>query len=256
MRLLIPLLALLATLPLVPLAQTHEQSAPIEAQRTRWREKSEAERATLRARFEEFRSLAPERRDELVERAKRLAELRDLVQERASAEEMRAAEALDQARREEFWRARGIDAARRIGQRLRAELPPRLREKLEGATPEEREHLLRRFRREVKERVSLRTIQKLARELGVAPAEVDRLQSLPAEARLREALELERLLLERRLGGHGLPPWMTAEEFERLRTLPTPEFFSRWRAAQPPLQERREGPPRSPLPPRDPERRF
>jgi hypothetical protein len=252
---LVPFAALLAVLSLVPLAQPRVQTPPTQEQRTRWEEKSDAERATLRARFEEFRSLAPEERDELVERAKRLSALRDLVRERAPAEERRAAEELDRARRDAFWRARGIDAARRIGERLRAELPPRLRERLEGATPKEREQLLRRFRREVKERITLRTIQRLARELDLAVAEVERLQSLPPEARLREVLELERRLVERRVSIFGLPPWMTSEELERLRALPTPEFLSRWRAAQPLGQERREGPPRSPPPAIERERR-
>jgi hypothetical protein len=101
-------------------------------------------------------------------------------------------------------------------------------QKIEGATPQEAERLLREFRDRMRSERAEHALSDLGRELALDPAEIQRLRSLPEEEQRAEMFGLRRRQIEQRIAQNGLPSWLTQQEWDELRALDAPKFCERW----------------------------
>jgi len=171
---------LLLSLLLGPGAQMAPR--PIEELRVRLAARPAAERERLEHHLDEFEKLPPQARAKLLQRARTLRE-REQALPATPRTEAEARPAERQARLRAEIRAQGGE--------VRGRLPEALRKRLEKAEPEERRRLLERMARE-RERLSREAIHAMTEQLPLAPHEVQRLERLPVDQRLRAMRELSR----------------------------------------------------------------
>ncbi len=214
------------------LSQKEHPRPGLEELRRRWEKKSPEERELLRERFEELHALDPEKRREILERARRWKEHERAMEEEAPEDLRRELEVLSAPERERRWREHAIKSFRETGRNLRESLPPRLRRRLEEAPPEERRELLERFRNEYDAR-SREALRVLGERLDLAPERIRELEARPFEERLRTVLELRRELIERAVRLDGLPEGVDEGSWEHMRRLPHDAFFRKFRRWSP-----------------------
>ncbi len=209
----------------------------------RWLRKSPEERALLRERFEQLKSLPREDKAELHERARRLRELEQEARAEASESDRAEVERLPPQRARDFWRERAIARGRDAGRVLRERLPEDLRRRLENAPPSERREILRQLRDTEGDRRSRSALGDLGRRLDLLPDEIKALEALPLRERFAAIIELKRRHIEQRVREEGLPPSIDERRWERLRKMDDERFietFDRLRErARPPRDERR-----------------
>ena len=223
----------------------------LEGLRAKWSRKSEAERELLKERFEELRSMDPDLRAQLRERARGIrAAQKELLADAPDGlrQELNALEADERERRERRYLR---ERKREWGRHVRKVLPDRFVQELREAPPRERLRMFDRFRQEQRRRKSLKAIMALAEEMDLGPEEVRRLREVPVEERMGSLRRLRRRHLEREARG-GRLPGITPAEWSRLESLSDEAFFGRMRGRKlPPLKpggprrgERRGPPPR------------
>jgi hypothetical protein len=216
--------------------RAQESTPTLEAARQRWERLSPEEKERMRARYEQYRTLPEAERRALAERARRLQEQDKRAQEELPQEVREKIRKLDPEKRREVVKDLVDDAAREKGARIREKLPEAWIERLENAKPEQRAHLLAEFQRKARERVALGAIDKIGRHLHLPAEEVARLKVLPEPERAHAVLELTTKLSKQEAAEFGLPPHMTAEQWDTLQKLPPDRFFEEivqhWRRQQ------------------------
>jgi len=204
--------------------QDGDEPAATAALLERWNRLTDEERTRYRARFEEYRQKAPEERAVMKERAKHLGTMaRRLHGTLSDAERARLA-AMPAAKRREIMHEMLADEARDVGRRIRESLPPRLRDRFDGARPEDRVRFVTSVRKKLSKQMDI-VFERLGRELGVPQARIQRLKALPESKRQAEFLALLKQRLSRDLDAGGLPPGISQDAWQRLLELPPREFF-------------------------------
>src|SRR5262249_20824276 len=137
----------------------------------------------------EFERLPPEARMRLLQRARVLREReRELgLHEPDPFQSVDPDPRGPEARRERWAHLR--ERFRERGRKLLERIPPWLRRELGGAPAELRRRAFERLC-EQRERISLRAVARIGADLGLAPDEILRLESLPLPERLRALHEL------------------------------------------------------------------
>lgn len=209
-------------------ATAFAQGAP--SPRERWEKLSHEERERMRERFDALQRMSPEERRGVVERFERMRELEHGARERLSSERERELSTLDDHGRREALRGMLEREFSERGRAMRELLPPQLREKLERASPQEREQMLDQFRGQVRRDRLEHVLRDLGRRLDLQRNEIERVRALPETERERELLGLERRAIEHELETRGLPPWLERAEWDAWRALDTPQFIERWHA--------------------------
>ncbi len=195
--------------------------------RERWEHMSPEERARIQDRFEHFKKLPPEQRQSLTSRAARLEQLRSEFLSHMSPELRAKLAKLSPLERREvlrtFLEQHLVERGRRMGEML----PQELREKLDKAAPEDRPRLMHEFFEHERRERGDRMIDHVAKELSLAPTEVERIKGLPDDQRFAAMFDLHRKLVVHEVESHGLPTWIQSGEWSEMQKLSTPEFFER-----------------------------
>jgi hypothetical protein len=228
------LVAVLASALVVAFASTTLQAAPrrqsdLDGARERWKQLSPEQRAELHRRFEHFKRLGEDERATLRGRFEHLGLVKRRAVEELPESVRRDLEALAPPARREVLRE---VAAERLSEHVRDVLellPPHIRAEYEAASADERLRIVRDFARQLNERAR-HELLRLGRELQLDPARVDAIAKLEPHELGRKVLELKRESIERRVAEHGLPPFVSTEQWAELRTLQGHEFFRRWGA--------------------------
>ena len=205
--------------------QAATQQAPAhESPRERWARMSPQEREVMQQRFEQFKRMDEAQRREVIERWKHVQRLERGTREALHGELSKLG---PEQQRECLRGYIGRELFER-GRAMREMLPRDLLEKIEGATPEEAERLLHEFKERNRAERADQALFELGHELQLAPAEIERLRSLPEEERRTEMFVLRRRQIEQRVAQDGLPSWMTQQEWDELSALDAPKFCERW----------------------------
>ena len=197
----------------------------LDATRRRWERLTPEQRAQLAERYERFRAMAPEAREELRERAVNLEALEQRLCRRLTDEERLRLEVLSPARRAEVLGELVRNELETQGERLLWHLPEDLRDRFENASEEDRLLHFKRFKGAVRERMSLSALRTLARELELPREELQGLLALPGPARVEAALELGKRLGRREVEQGGLPAGLTLERWHEIEALPPADFY-------------------------------
>lgn len=229
--------------------ETPSRAARREALKERWEHMSPSERQAARERFERFRALPREEREELLARAGRLRDRRAQMVDELSPETRARLDQLEPAKRDEVLRDIARGNAHDLAHRIREALPQDWLTELEKATPEERARFLVEFKARQRGRMTNFTIREIGERLGLPASEIERMQQLPLEERIAASLELRKRLLGRDVEKLGLPKGIRAEDWEAWQALPPEEFFRRMIAHSREMRERAQ--PRLPVIDRD-----
>lgn len=221
---------LLLPLCLVAVAFARQAESPtLERARQRWERLSPDDQARYRDRYERYQALGEDERRGLAERARRVHEAKERLRATLS-EEMRAKlDGLEPRQRETVINELVQNELRARGARIREKLPADVVERLERARPEERGRILFACQKETREKFAGEAIGRLGRKLGLPEAEIERLKSLPGPERVAAALELGKQSSMREVNESGLPPGVSAAQWNELSALPPNEFFERVR---------------------------
>jgi hypothetical protein len=208
-----------------PLFAKQDNATP----RERWERMTPEERAKMQDRFERFRKLGPEQREMLIQRAARIEKLKSEFFAHMDPELRAKLGRLEPRERREVLREyieqRLIERGRHMGELL----PPKLRRELENARPEERPRMMREFLEQQRRERSQRMLERAAEKLDLDASEVERIKALPDEQRFEAMLDLQRKLVTRAFEEHGLPKWISSDEWSAMQKLPLREFFERFR---------------------------
>lgn len=198
--------------------------------RGRWEHLTPEERRAFVERYREFRELDPAEQRALVERARRVRESVQRLTNELGPDVRDKLREMDPARRREAVREIVTDEARGKGLELRARLPDDWANRLEKATPEERPRILEEFRRRHLNRLANYAVERLGRQLGLSREEIDARIKLPFEQRAALVLEMRKLAQEHDASENGLPPGMSAQDWQELQQLPAERFYERLEA--------------------------
>lgn len=233
-RILVPLMLLAAVLggrAGVPLCAADGQAAlqrdgaRLERARQRWDALTPAERERMRERWQRFQSLPEEERRELSERAQRVKSLRERVERQVPAPLLERVNRLPDEKREELFAEMLENETARIGAHMRGLLPAEVVQRLEQARPEDRARYFAKFQRQQRERVTRYMIERLGARLALPKDEVGALQALPDEQRAAKVLELRQRLTREESRTLGVPPGLSAEQWNDWLALPPEQFF-------------------------------
>ena len=190
----------------------------------RWEGLGEEEREHYRRRYVELQDLDDKARDELGERVRRLDEMARLVFRSLESSSQQRILGLDAPKRRELLREMAIDEARAMGSRLLESLPEEQRNRIEGATPNDRLALLVQMRRD-QEKLLDSSVRLLAEELEFSEADMSRIESLPLDMRRARFMGLIKRrtlsVVERR----GLPEGISAAQWAQAAELDPKEFY-------------------------------
>ncbi len=223
-----------------------KSSPTLDSARARWERFTPAEKERARARYEHFLAMTEEEREQLVESARRLRERSDRVSSQLAAPGSKAGEklaTLDPEKRRAIVHEIVTDESRAVGARIRNQFPEDWLKRLENANPQERARCFREFRIQQRNRVARYAIGELGKRLGLAKAEILRLQELPGEERCAVVLDLRKKLSTQEVDESGLPPGITREQWDAWLALPPEEFFDvfqRYRESRIYAQQKRE----------------
>ena len=182
----------------------------------------EGQRLASRAAYEK---LDEQERTALYRRARRLTELQEELMLELPETTRKRLENLEPDKRRRVLRDMLEDELRDRGLRVHETLPSELADDLETAAPSERRRLLRDF-----DRGGRRTrLANLARELDVDLTELGDLATIDDEELDVRLQELRRKLIERGVEDHGLPRWLTVDQWNELSSLDNSTFTRRWR---------------------------
>lgn len=195
--------------------------------RGRWEKLTPEERRALLERYRTFRDLGPQEQHALVERARRVRESVQRLTNELGPDVREKLRDMDPARRREAVRELVTDEARGKGLELRARLPDAWAERLEQATPEERPAILEEFRRRHLNRLANFAIERLGKELGLPREEIDARIKLPFEKRAAIVLEMRKDVQAHDANENGLPPGISAQDWQELQRLPAERFYER-----------------------------
>jgi hypothetical protein len=198
-------------------------STSIESARERWQKLSPERRRELAERFERWRSMSEEERDRMRDRYHWYDRMRRSECDRLPDSAKKSLEGLDPERRCEAIHGLLSERISERGHAILDMLPPEWREKLERASPEERQRIVEEFKERTRAR-ALARIDDLAREGEIAPEEAERLRGLAPNALVGELVTVERRRIERR----GPPSHVNAEQWDAWKALPDRQFFERW----------------------------
>lgn len=203
--------------------------------RERWKSLSPAERDELQKRYAKLKSLDPEAREALVERAQRLSQ--EIESTLRSLEPARRAEieAMPSAERAKVLRALIAERARSTAARMRDRMSPEDRAALDAAGPDERRELMRGFR-ERERSGSVDQIIRIGGELGLPRRDLARLRNAGEDERKAAIVEILRKHLTRHVSKHGLPEGVDDKTWARVASLDDAGFtraFLRLRARHP-----------------------
>ena len=201
----------------------------------RWRSLEPEVRAGLKKRYEALQSLSPEDRAKLMERAERLQREIDRTLATLGPEERTAIEALEPRERARVLRGLVGDRARMAGSRLRGRMTKEQREKLESASPAEREALLRAVREQDRARMP-EQLGRLGRELGLADGELRRIERGTAEDRRQVMIDVARRRSKKHVEENGLPEGVPERRWRSIAAGSDEEFvrgYLRIRARHP-----------------------
>lgn len=203
------------------------------ASRARWEQKSEEERAVLRARFAELQKLAPDERRALEDLAQKLKQHEAAVEE-SLPEDVRAQLAdLPPEERSGVFREHVQGVLRHRGEDVRARLPEELLKSIEAEKPLHRPLRLEGILKHERP-LGAREVRRLGESLGAPEEELRGLEDL-GQAELEDrALSFHRAALDRAVQRLGPPPGLDAAGYAQLRRASHAEFFRRWRALDPP----------------------
>jgi len=182
-------------------SSARSQSGAADDPAARWQRMDAERRAEMQRRFEQFRSLDDEQREALRERAHQLRAERDRLRDDLTPDERARLEGLDPSERDEVLRHHHESVARARGERMLGLLPPPVIEQLEGVHPADRPQVLHHWRDDFHARHLGRALKRTAKELGLERSEVDAILAGPPEAQAQALREWTG-----RLGGDR-PPW-------------------------------------------------
>jgi hypothetical protein len=208
-----------------PGARRHESA------RDRWEQMPPERREELLERYERWRSLSDEERARMRERYQWFQDQRRCAREALPEPARRDLDQLDPQLQGEALRDLLLDRLSDRGRALLELLPRGMREQLQRASPAERERLLERLKSQMRVRAKER-LEELGRGAGVPASELARLRALSPRDLAGELMALEKREIERGIERRGLPPFVTAEQWESWRRLPPPRFFELWNEAR------------------------
>ena len=238
-------LTLLAAPPATAAPQEEPRPAELERARERWEAMTPEERTLLRERFEALKAMKESRRRDLRERFGRLEDCERRAWQRLPDEARERLDELDPEKRREVMRELGGQEITERGQELRERLPEEWRRRLEAAAPEQRRAIVDEFRRSHRDAGMRDVLERLRQRPEIAPEELQAVEALPPREREQRLLELHAAALRAHFERAGLPPWLSAEDWERLRDLSPGAFLAEMHA------RRRDagvwGPPEGPL---------
>ena len=211
-----------------------DQDSEFRRNRERWENMTEEERAVIRERFEEWRKKTPEQRQELEDRARNLRHLERGLRDAPPPElQERLKRHSRENEREREVRSYIKGHSEQLGSSIKDKLPPELLARVEKASPEERGMILRRYFSECGRRGDGpwegRMIEVLCGSLELPAEEKQRLLALPSDMQKEAVYELKRRWIRKAVAEKGLPPGLSAEEWEKMDKLPDREFFHRMR---------------------------
>ena len=204
-----------------------ESSPTLDAARARWERLSPEEKARLQKNYEHYRALSEDERRNLAERARVLRDERERVRAELPPQARERLQQLDPDTRHEVMRDLVEGEVRERGARIRDKMPEAWIQRLEQARPEDRARFLAEFQRRARERVTLAAIDKIGRKLDLPHEETERLKALPSEQRMTELLGLKKRVSERDAERFGLPEGMTQAQWDEWQALPPAQFFER-----------------------------
>jgi hypothetical protein len=222
--------------PRAPAQVPHGESPPQRGHerpgtpREQWSRLDPAQRELLRRRYEEFRQMDEGQRREIVERWRRMRALQGRLDEALPEDVRRKLAELRPEERRAFLRRRLEESCAARGRALREKLPEPWRERLESADPQTRARMFQEYREKHRRESAARAIEHLGAELGLAPAEIERLESLPVEEQWTEVLELRRRQIREWVQREGLPAWVSAGEWAQWEALGARELIELWHA--------------------------
>ncbi|MGD2017848.1 MAG: hypothetical protein PVJ89_07025 [Planctomycetota bacterium] len=181
----------------------------------RWRSMDEATRERMKARFERLQAMEPEERRARLDRARRFLEELDATERALAPEQREALGRLGEKARERVLRSLVRDDARSTATILRRTLTEEEQERLSAMEPRQRQQAVRRVERRAREQ-ALKDLGRIGRELGMSPAVIREVRTLPVEER-RDAMIAE---LRRRCRDHvaesGLPEGVSERTWAHL----------------------------------------
>lgn len=204
--------------------QDRDEPAANGALLERWNRLTVEERTRYRARFEEYRRKDPGVRAVMKERAKHLDLMARRLHGTLSEAERERLAGLPPGRRREILHEMLAAEARDVGRRIRESLPSGMRQRFDGARPEDRARFITSVRGKLSNQMGV-VFERLGRELGLPPGRIQRLKDLPESQRRPEFLALLKRRLSRDLSARGLPAGISRDAWRQLLEMPPREFF-------------------------------
>ncbi len=194
------------------------------ARRARWEALSDEEKTKLRKRMEQYKQLSGAQRQELRKQAREFEELGQRVYRMVSKETRDKLDQLSPAKRQELLQELSVEEMRDMGRRLMRKLPEEDRRRIQQASPEERARVLDRLRDQFDQRMP-QAVLRMAMDLNVPRAEVDRLRALGPDQQRQALLTYVKHRVNQFVQDHGLPVGLEPVHWERLAKLPPSEFY-------------------------------
>ena len=201
--------------------------AGLEHARQRFASLTSGERATLRERYETFKSLPDAEQDALRRRARNLARLDEEVMQSLPQDVSEQLASLPPLKQREIRRDMLISEARERGRRVREKLPPEELARLRRApSASERAGFLQEFKHRNVDRFVSATLERLGPRVGIDEARLAALRALPREERVRELIAWTSELSEEDVVRWGLPFRISREQWAQWRDLSPEAFFT------------------------------
>ena len=193
--------------------------------RRRWERLTPEEQKRLRGRYDKLRRMGEGERRELERHRSHLRKVHTRLVGSLNEHDRGRLAALSPEERERILREMVEDELREDARRLEAKLPDRWRERLRDASPEDRRRFFKDFKRQARREWSPRALERLGRELDIAPEQIEAWKKLPPEQQKQKLLELGKRERRRVVERDGLPAGVDEEQWKRLKELPPEGFF-------------------------------
>lgn len=193
----------------------------------RWQQMSEEERGEMKRRLRVFQGMSREEKLELESRLQSLRQSAQRAQQDMPVELRSRFDHLQPREREVIERELIEQELVQRGRDVLDRLPARLRERLAELSGPERVRAIRELKREFRGRKLDRALETLGNDLQLDREEMDRIRTLPAEARGQKFLELHQQRLLKQAEAGSPPGSIRREEWPEWRTLSPEEFHLR-----------------------------
>lgn len=209
-------------------SEAPKKRAKAKTARERWEALGPRERAEMRERFARLKEMPDSEREQLERRAKRLDAMARGVYERLDDKTRERLDSLAVERRRTLLHEMVGEEARTAAERMLGSMPEELRQRVEAASPADRERFLREFRKKHAGRVD-HGLAKLGMELGVDEAVRKAWSELPEEGRRAKLMELAQRKILVEVAKDGLPQGVDPKRWKRLTKMPPEAFHDAFR---------------------------